>query len=341
MSAVYPNPHLIASWATAVAQALEAGGFDSKALFAEAGIDMTTALDPRNRIQADRMTVVYDLIEKTTDDPAFGIRIPQYVHPATFHALGYSLFASRTMESFCLRLVRYFRLVTTNATVEFEQTHTESRLYMSPSIDKDSYIPQDAWLATVMKIARDIYRPDFKPLRVCLCRPDPGKVAGAEFDDFFRMPVHFGCQRNKLVFDTMDMRVQLPAANAELARQNDGVVMTLLAQMDKSDILTQVRASFVELLPSGECSKDKVADRLNMSERTLQNKLADRDTTYRDLLNEIRQELAEQYMSQGVHSVSEVAYLVGFSEISSFSRAFRAWTGQSPSDFRKTYLKVS
>lgn len=341
MSVVYPNPHLIASWATAVAQALEASGFDSKALFAEAGIDLTTTLDPRNRIEAERMTVVYDLIEKTTDDPAFGTRIAGYVHPTTFHALGYSLFASRTMESFCLRLVRYFRLVTTNAVVEFEQTHTESRLFMSPAIDKDSFIPQDAWLATVLKFARDIYRPNFTPVRVCLRRADPGTVAAKEFSNFFRAPLDFSCDRNKLVFDTADMRVQLPAANAELARQNDGVVMSLLAQMDKSDILTQVRASFVELLPSGECSKDKVADRLNMSERTLQNKLAERNTTYRDLLNEIRQELAEQYMSQGVHSVSEVAYLVGFSEISSFSRAFRAWTGQSPSDFRKKYLKVS
>jgi AraC-like DNA-binding protein len=335
-----PSPHLIGSWATAVAQALDANGFDSKAIFAAAGIDLATTLNPRNRIQADRMTVVYERMEKLTGDPSFGVKVAHYVHPTTFHALGYSLFASRTMESFCLRLVRYFRLVTTNALVEFQQTQSESHLYMSPAIDGGIYVPQDAWLATVLKIARDIYRPDFNPLRVCLRRPEPGGAAAENFWRFFNAPVDFGCERNKLVFNTADMRVQLPAANAELARQNDGVVMSLLAQMDKSDILTQVRASFVELLPSGECSKDKVADRLNMSERTLQNKLNERNTTYRDLLNEIRQELAEQYMSQGVHSVSEVAYLVGFSEISSFSRAFRAWTGQSPSDFRKKYLKA-
>ncbi|MFQ5635410.1 MAG: AraC family transcriptional regulator, partial [Gammaproteobacteria bacterium] len=228
MTIAYSSPHLIGSWAAAVAQALEANGFDSKALFGQADIDLTTTLDPRNRIPADRMTVVYDLIERTTRDPAFGIRIARYVHPTTFHALGYSLFASRTMESFCLRLARYFRLVTTNALVEFEQTHSESRLFMTPAIDKDSYIPQDAWLATVLKIARDIYRPDFNPLHVCLHRPDPGASAAQEFADFFGAPVDYGCNHNKLVFDTADMRVQLPAANAELARQNDGVVMSLL-----------------------------------------------------------------------------------------------------------------
>ena len=134
------------------------------------------------------------------------------------------------------------------------------------------------------------------------------------------------------------MNVLLPAANAELARQNDQVVMKLLAQIERNDIIAQVRAAFVELLPSGDCSKENVAARLNMSERTLQNQLTERDTSYRDLLNETRRELAEQYMCQGLHSVSEVAFLLGFSEISSFSRVFRSWTGVSPSEFRERYL---
>ena len=67
--------------------------------------------------------------------------------------------------------------VLANAVVEFEQTQTEARLFMSPNIDRDSFVPQDAWLATVMKIARDIYRPDFNPMGVCLRRPHPGEVA--------------------------------------------------------------------------------------------------------------------------------------------------------------------
>lgn len=64
-----------------------------------------------------------------------------------------------------------------------------------------------------------------------------------------------------------------------------------------------------------------------------------RGTTYGDLLSETRQELAEQYMRQNRHSVSEIAFLLGFSEISSFSRAFRAWTGESPSHYRERNLK--
>lgn len=329
--------HLIASWAVAVAEALDARGVDSKALFAEADIDLADARDPSARFPAARMSRVYELAEETIGDPAFGLSIAQYVHPTSLHALGYSLYASRTMESFCRRIVRYFRFVTTNAVTQMEKTATDYRLTLIPTSGLSLYIPQDAWLATIMRFSRQIYRPNFAPLRVSLRRPQPASNI-EKFTEYFRAPVEFGSEGNVLVFDRADMDVQLPAANAELARQNDHVVMSLVARMDRQDVVAQVRASFVDLLPSGDCNKEKVARRLNMSERTLQGKLSERRTSYRILLNETRRELAEQYISQGLRSVSEVAYLLGFSDYSSFSRAFRAWTSSSPSEYRNRYL---
>ncbi|TDJ46372.1 MAG: AraC family transcriptional regulator [Gammaproteobacteria bacterium] len=330
--------HLIASWAVAVAEALDARDVDSRAVFAEANIDLADARDPTARFPSDRMSRVYELAEEATGDPAFGLFIAQYVHPTSLHALGYSLYASRTMESFCRRIVRYFRFVTTNAVTHLEKTETDYRLILIPTSGLSLYIPQDAWLATIIRFSRQIYRPDFAPLRVCLRRPKPS-INAEKFTDYFQAPVEFGSEGNVLILDNDDMHVQLPAANAELARQNDHVVMSLLAQMDRQDVVAQVRASFFDLLPSGDCNKEKVAGRLNMSERTLQGKLSERNTSYRILLNETRRELAEQYISQGLRSVSEVAYLLGFSDYSSFSRAFRAWTGSSPSEYRNRYLR--
>ncbi len=331
-------PHLIATWAVAVAQALDDAELDSEAIFAEAGIDLVAARDPNMRFPAAKMTHVYDLAEKVSGDPAFGLSIARFIHPTSLHALGYSLFASRTMETFCRRVVRYFRLVTTNAINQFEETENDFRLVMMPAMDRASFVPQDTWLATIMRFGRHIYRPDFAPLQVGLRRPEP-KRNRAVFTNYFQAPVDFGCDTNMLIFDKHDMQVQLPAANAELARQNDQVVLSLLARMDRDDVIAQVRASVVDLLPSGECSKEKIAGRLNMSERTLQGRLAIKNTSYRDLLNETRKELAEQYISQGLRSFSEVTYLLGFSDISSFSRAFRNWTGRSPSVYRGQYLK--
>jgi AraC-like DNA-binding protein len=331
------DPHIIAGWAIAVAQALDARGLDSRAIFGQAGIDLNAARKPTARFPASRMSRVYDLAEEATDDPSFGLSIAEYVHPTSLHALGFSLFASSTLESFCRRVVRYFRLVTTNAECQFERTASECRLVMVPTIDRQEYYPQDAWMATLVRFIREIYRPDFAPQGVCLRRPRP-KLNLHRFEELFRTTVDYACDANRLIFDPRDMQVPLPAANAELARQNDAVVMALLARMDRDDIIVRVRSLFVELLPSGDCSKETVAARLNMSERSLQSKLAARDTSYRNLLNETRRELAEQYIRQGLHSVSEVTYLLGFADVSSFSRAFRSWTGASPSEFRDRSL---
>jgi AraC-like DNA-binding protein len=331
------DPHIIAGWAIAVAQALESRGFDSKAIFDQAGLDLVAARKPTNRFASSRMSRVYDLAEEATGDPSFGLSIAQYIHPTSLHALGFSLLASSTLESFCRRIVRYFRLVTTNAESQLERTASEYRLVMMPTIDPQEYYPQDAWLSMIVRFCREIYRPDFAPVRVCLRRPRP-KQNFRRFTDFFAAPVEFGCEANVLVFAPEDIQAELPAANAELARQNDEVVMGLLARMDKEDVIARVRALFVELLPSGDCNKENVASRMHMSERSLQSKLAARNTSYRQMLNETRRELAEQYIRQGLHSVSEVTYLLGFADVSSFSRAFRSWTGASPSEFRDRSL---
>ena len=289
------------------------------------------------RYPAKRMTIVYRLAERATSDPAFGLYIAEFVHPTSLHALGYSLFASSNLASFCRRIVRYFRLVTTNATTSFQQTATESQLVMFPIADDDVYMPQDAWLATVLRFMRFIYRPDFNPLRVSLRRPSPA-FNRSRFVKAFGAPVEFGSRTNVLTFDPAELNVHLPAANAELAQQNDGVVTRLLSGIDRHDVVAQVRASLIALLPSGDCSRKKVALRLNVTERTLQNRLLEQGTSYRKLLYETRRELSEQYMRDGLHTVSEVAFLLGFCEISSFSRAFRAWTGESPSNFRNRFL---
>ena len=333
------DPHIIAGWAIAVAEALDARGLDGKAIFDQAGLDLVVARNPTTRFSSSRMSHVYDLAEEATGDPAFGLSIAEYVHPTSLHALGFSLFASSTLESFCRRIVRYFRLVSTNAESQLERTASEHRLVMTPTIDPKEYYPQDAWLATIVKFCREIYRSDFAPMRICLRRPRP-KHNVRRFSDFFNAPVEFGCEANVLVFSPEDIQAELPAANAELARQNDEVVMGLLAKMDKEDVIARVRALFVELLPSGDCNKETVAARMHMSERSLQSKLAARNTSYRQMLNETRRELAEQYIRQGLHSVSEVTYLLGFADVSSFSRAFRSWTGLSPSEFRDRSLSA-
>lgn len=323
--------------AVAIYQTLESYGVDAAAVLRSAGVDLARLTDPATRLDREvHKKLVADAIE-LTGDPAFGLRFSDFVHPTTFHALGFALLSSSTVRSFCRRWQRYHSFITTTGDVEFIESGDHPRLlFPSTSAQAESPVARvliDGQIATVLKLIRFMYRPDYVPVKVSLIAPDAGGHAET-YARYLGRNIEFGAAQNALYFDRNDLDIPLPAANAELARQNDEVVVQFLARMDRANVVAQAHAKLIELLPSGDCSKAKVASSLNMSVRTLHNRLADAGTTYQNLLDKTRQDLAEQYMTQANISVSEVAYLLGFSDCSNFSRAFHRWTGLSPSDFR-------
>ncbi len=108
-----------------------------------------------------------------------------------------------------------------------------------------------------------------------------------------------------------------------------------LAKLDHDNITHKITAVVIDQLPSGNVTEESVARALYMSSRTIQRHLQREDTTYTTLLSEIRQDLAEQYLTEQDISLTEIAFLLGFSESSAFSRAFKRWVGVSPSEYRK------
>lgn len=324
----------IMSWANAIAQALEMQDISSRMLFEKAGIPYRSTVDPTYRIGARKITALFQLAVKATKDPSFGLKVASFVHPASFHALGYSLFASNNLHDFCQRIVRYFKLLSDNAQHHLLEDK-DSYLFIHEIINPNvCFETTDGWFACIIQFCRYIYRPDFSPLRVEFIRPEPATHA-ENFGRYFKAPVVFSAKENVIYFDKKDMFVPLPAANAELARRNDEVVVEHLARLDHEDIVRQVEAQIVALLPTGECSKEKIAAQINMSSSNLQKKLKQKNTSYQEILDDLRSSLARQYIEQKSMSISEITYRLGFSDTSNFSRAFRRWTGYSPSSCRE------
>jgi AraC-like DNA-binding protein len=130
----------------------------------------------------------------------------------------------------------------------------------------------------------------------------------------------------------------LTGANPELAILNDKVVTRRLALIDREDIIARVQATLMDLLPQGNISDDAVANALHMSVRTMHRKLTEENNNFRTLLVEMRRDLAEQYILDNSLTLTEISLLLGFSESSSFSRAFKSWTGTAPSEVRQARL---
>jgi len=324
-------PSVLASWARAIVRALEAHGVDGRALAARAGLDAMRLDDANARYPLTATRELWSEAVRATDDPSFGLYVSRFANFATFHALGSAVLASGTLREAFTRLVRYGRIVSDGAAAQLEEHGTRVRLVLALTTHTrppDEAI--DALMALQVRVVRLLLdRADFHPLRVDLERPTPASIE--PYQRFFRAPIHFAAAVNALEFRADDVDARLPAGNAEVARRIDDVLTRYLARFDDRDALGRLRAAIIERLPDGQPSQGSMARALGMSARTLQRRLADAGVSYQALLDDARRELARVYLDEG-WSITETAFTLGFADCSSFSRAYRRWTGAPPSE---------
>ena len=163
--------------------------------------------------------------------------------------------------------------------------------------------------------------------------PDP-----APFDRCFRAPITFGAERDAITLDRAACDRRLKGANPELARANDLIAAEAIQRWDQSRVADRVRVLLINRLPTGAPSPTETARALGTSTRALQRRLALEGTSYARLVDDTRRELAAAYLREARYSITDIAYLLGFSGTASFTRAFRRWTGEAPSGYRDAQL---
>lgn len=326
------------SWAVVIAQTLEHAGVDSQALFHEAGVEYKLAVNPYMRVPTAKMNRLFALSVKATGNPCFGLAMREFIHPTTFHALGYSLFASSTLHDYFQRLVRFFRIASDNCRHHIEEHGNSIKLRIELLVPNLSHETQDGWTAALIKFMRQIYKTDFSPVRMTLPRPALNAELQLQFKHYFNCDIEYSHTEWALYFNRCAVHQPLPGGNHELALINDNVVMEYLARLEKTDLANQVRSYIIKQLPAGNCSKESVAAKLHLSPRTLQHKLDVLGTSYQDILDQTRRDLAIKYIANKHTSLSEITYLLGFSDTSNFSRAFKRWMGCTPSQYRDSLI---
>jgi len=322
----------LATWSATILRALAARGLDEGAIAARAGID-PARLGPESRVPRAALNRLWRLAVEETGDPAIGLEVVRYAAQTTFHALGYAVLASGTLKEAFERMIRYRRLVGDVLALRLVDAGDRYRFEIDVSADPDvPFQAVDAIAATWVRQARLLHRPrPCEPLAVTFARPAPRDVE--PYRRTFGVAVAFGAPANALEYARADVEAPLPAANAELARSNDEVLVRYLAQLEQAGVASRVQQAVLEALPDGAPAKAAIARKLGMSARNLQRHLAAEGTSFKELLNDARADLARTYVGERRLSVTEIAFMLGFADTSAFSRAFKRWTGVAPRDW--------
>ena len=313
---------------------LESYRIEPEPLFWEAGLDPEVMEQFEGRYKLDNVDNLWRLASKAIDDPCFGLKASALWHPSNFGALAYAQLASSTLRAALERLKRYHRVVWDEELIKLDETEEGLRLTLLISHEKrDIPARNDAALALILSICRMNYLEDLTPVSVTFTHPMPS--CSARFFEYFRCPVLFDAPANSLTLSIEVVDKHLPGSHPQLAELHDQIMNEYLARLDQGHITQRVKAIIVDQLPSGNVTDEGVSRVMGMSARKLQRQLESAGTTFTTLLNEIRQDLAKKYLRDQQTCMTEIAFLLGFSESSAFSRAFKRWTGVTPSEFRK------
>lgn len=306
-------------------------GHDPEPIFSQEGVDYDMILKPGTRVSFRTIDNLWTKATDLIEDPCFGLRAAEFWHPSNFDALGYACLASATLREAATRLSRYVRMVSGTTAVWFENTTKGLTLTVSDTLENPARM--DASMTYIMSGCRLNYGEKLSPVAVSFIHSEP--PCAEKYLSFFRAPVHFSANSNSITFATVDVDKRLPSGNPYLAQLNDHVMIKYLARLDHEDIIHRVKAAIIDHLPSGNVTRVKVSDSLAISVRSLQRKLQQTGTTFHDVLDSTREDLARQYVTDLSVNLTETAFLLGFSEQSAFSRAFKRWTGHSPKEIRK------
>jgi len=328
----------LATFILPIAKALRLAGGDPMELLEQAEIDPASVINNDRRIPVEKMRRLWQLAGDATGDEAFGLLAAEQMQPATLQSLGLAVLASDTVYDALRRLVRFSRMLSTGLHCELIERGEFVELVLVDDMDEvDSetvWYGYDFGVGVVLSICRQVLGEYVSPAFVECQRPAPANPD--RFAALLGCPVSFAAAHNRIAYVHADIVDQLVTANPQLARVNDEQAQLYLDSFLDVSTRREVIGKIVEHLPDGPPSQKKIADALHLSNRTLQRKLKEEGTSFIDLLQEARLQLARKYLAEPRRSILETAYLLGFSEPSTFSRAFKRWTGQSPQDYRQS-----
>ena len=330
---IVPEGHLRIGGPVAIPEVLLRFGVDPGEVLASVGLDAGIFSDPENPVPCTSLGRLISACVARTRCRHFGLLIGELGGPASLGLVGLLIRQAPDVGTALRQAALYLHLHDRAAVVILSAQDGVARIayaIYAPGVESSEQIGEGA-IAITCNVVRSLCGADWAPTEVLLAGRRPADVR--PYRRFFRAPVRFDAEQNALVFPDTVLDQRLPHSNPELHR----LLLEEVRRLDRElalDFSTKVRRVLRAGLVVGQCSADRTAALFAMQRRTLSRRLRSEGTTFEALLAEIRYETARQLLTDTAMPMRQITDAVGYADVSVFTRAFRRWSGTTPTEWR-------
>ncbi len=317
-----------------VLQSAEAQGLDREELMHAAGLTEEELRDADSRVSMVKLWNVWRAAIRRSDDPGLGVHIGSSATARSLGLVGYTMLYSTDLREAIQRLKRYGRILSDATKLELARDGDRVQLTFGPAPRLDALIhPEASRFSALLTVFREITQHEIVPLATRFSFTRPADTTA--YRDCFRSTLEFGTPRAMLVLRRSDLELPVATRDPTLGDYLESLAEGTLGSLESAATFAdRVRRTLWTKLSSGRPELDGVASTMGVSVRTLQRRLEGEGTSFAELLDGFRRKMAAHLLRDPELAVYEIAFLLGYSEPSTFFRACRRWYGASPRQLR-------
>ena len=321
-----------------VLQGAARSGADIPALLAETGIPRSLLDDPDARIERETFIRLMLSVMQQTEDEFLGFGQGRKSKPGTFSMMAHAVINCSSLEKAVLRGLKFYQLFDLEVRCDLvrKDDMAELRVFAHPRLDFREVIIESLIfleLRFMSWLVGKAIEPELIQLDFSRAQHDD------EYRSLFNCPVEYDCDVSRVVFKRDYL--ELPLVQNELSLSKflkESLAQLLDGNIHNVGLPAQIRAIISKEYGNNFPDFSEICEKLNMTPQTLRRRLKEANTSYQEIKDNIRKDASIYYLSKPDLSIDEIALLMGFSEASSFHRAFKKWTSKTPSVYRREHF---
>lgn len=319
-------------WVQGLLQAAALQGVNTADILTEARVTLPS--NASDRLSLTETLSIWRAAEYLSADPLFGFHMGLSLKPTHFQLIAFTMISSATLGDAIEKVLKYQRLISDGGSFTLiDLTDNNAGLVYSPAAENFSYHQIDAVMVVVLNFARWLLGENIDPESVSFSHEECD--GEQEYRAFFECDIQFQQSKNCIVFSKKMLNKSLPGFDQQLSSLHEQLADNQLLRLSEPTIVMQLQ----EVLKSSDkvISRDRIAQQLGMSGRSLQRKLQQEGSSFQHIHDEFRHQRSLLLLHNEQLSLTDIAQQLGFSENSTFYRAFKRWQGITPGEYRQSY----